>query len=184
MGLATSRVLPVLTKDQVEELLRRAVEAAYRSERKLFRERAHERSIVFHIARHLAAEVYDTMPGWSVDVEYDRWNAEDLEDLKKRMDTAVIEAGLAEAGFQSRERATANGLSDVYPDIIVHSRTGLGAEHDLLVVEVKKEEAGTYEKVRDCAKLRGYRAEPFHYQYAVFMILPSDGNMPVWEWIT
>lgn len=56
-------------RDKVEELLRAAVQAAYDGERVLFEERAHERSIVFHIARHLASQVEAFLQGWSVDVD-------------------------------------------------------------------------------------------------------------------
>ena len=51
---------------QVEQMLCKAVMAAYCGEQQLFKERAHERSIVFHIARHLAAYVTNGCPGWSV----------------------------------------------------------------------------------------------------------------------
>lgn len=162
----------------------RALNAAYSGEYELFKRRAHERSIVFHIARHLASEVYQHLPGWSVDVEYDQWHPEHLEDLKKRMLTAAIEAGLAEAGYPPRLPAAADDLSDVYPDIIVHNRAGLSAGHDLLVVEVKKEEAPGYEKAKDRAKLNGFRKKPFSYQYAVFLVLPANGDKPEPEWMT
>ena len=42
-------------RNQLDDMLCAAVRAAYEGERVLFEERAHERSIVFHIARHLAA---------------------------------------------------------------------------------------------------------------------------------
>ena len=72
-------------RDQLDEMLHDAVRAAYESEHTLFKERAHERSIVFHIARHLAARVEAVLPGWSVDVEYDRWHRADIEGVKKRL---------------------------------------------------------------------------------------------------
>jgi hypothetical protein len=42
---------------QAGEMLCKALMAAHFGEQQLFKERAHERSIVFHIARHLAAYV-------------------------------------------------------------------------------------------------------------------------------
>jgi hypothetical protein len=41
----------------VRSWLHSAVEDAYEGERQLFQERAHERSVVFHIARRLATRV-------------------------------------------------------------------------------------------------------------------------------
>jgi len=69
----------------------------------------------------------------------------------------------------------------VYPDIVVHRRSGLSAEHDLLVIEVKKEENDGHENDRE--KLRAFMREPFFYQYAAFLVLPRDGGLPRWEWI-
>lgn len=170
------------SRSRVEEMLLAAVTSAYSSDRILFMERAHERSIVFHIARHLAVEVDERMPGWSVDVEYDRWHAGDLDGVKKRMLVAVIESARADAESQPGVQGAAYKDSDVYPDIIVHKRSGLSANHDLLVVEVKKEETRGHEE--DRAKLRGFLDSPFCYQHAAFLVLPEDGGMPHPEWIT
>jgi hypothetical protein len=96
------------TRSLVEELLSVAVTAAYSSERVLFRERAHERSIVFHIARRLADEVDERMPGWFADVEYDRWHPDDLQGAKKRMLLARFESAPAHA----RSQVGAEGADD------------------------------------------------------------------------
>ena len=72
-------------RDQLDDMLCAAVRAAHDGERVLFEERAHERSIVFHIARHLAARVEALLPGWSVDVDYDRWHRPDIDEVKKRL---------------------------------------------------------------------------------------------------
>jgi hypothetical protein len=166
---------------QVEEMLCKAVMAAYCGEQQLFKERAHERSIVFHIARHLAAYVNERLPGWSVDVEYDRRHRCDLEGVKKRMLAATLESAVAVTGSQPNQEGAADSYNDVYPDIIVHNRSGLSADHDLLVVEVKKEETPGHE--RDRAKLHGFRGGPFHYQHAAFVVLPTNGARPHCEWI-
>ncbi|WP_146173943.1 hypothetical protein [Saccharothrix carnea] len=148
-------------------MLHEAVRAAYERERQLFEERAHERSIVFHIARHLAVRVEAVLPGWSVDVDYDRWHPNGIELLKKRL------AGL-------RSDYTEN---DVYPDIIIHRRTGSSRRDNLLVVEVKKEEASRSEQQHDQVKLQAFMKEPFYYQNAAFLILPKNGDFPRLEWI-
>jgi hypothetical protein len=169
------------TESLVEEMLQAAITVAHSSERILFAERAHERSIVFHIARHLADEVDRRLPGWSVDVEYDRWHPDDvteadaLKEVKKRMWLAR-----SKAPADDRSDVVADGADyedrDVYPDLIVHKRSGLSAEHDLLVVEVKKEETRGHQE--DRAKLQGFLDHPFYYQFAVFLVLPRDGGMP------
>jgi hypothetical protein len=166
----------VETKSLAEELLQSAVAAAHADDCQLFKERAHERSIVFHIARRLADAVDEHLPGWFVDVEYDHWHVEDLNDVKKRMRTALLESHDADVLPSMDAEGDEDDFSDVYPDIIVHDRSGLGAAHDLLVVEVKKEERPGHEA--DIAKLRGFLDAPFCYQHAAFVVLPKDGSMP------
>ncbi len=193
-------------RSQIDAMLHAAVQSAYDRDRVLFEERAHERSIVFHIARHLAARVEALLPGWSVDVDYDRWHPAAIEGVKKQLRWRRAERANAAAAAQATERkrasdrerghtATAraaterdaaalnndNNGADVYPDIIVHRRSGLSAENDLLVVEVKKEENPGHEDDRD--KLRAFMGTPFCYQHAAFLVLPRDGGFPHWEWI-
>jgi hypothetical protein len=92
------------------------------------------------------------------------------------MRAALLESPPANAVHQLGADVGDEEFTDVYPDIIVHNRSGTGAENDLLVVEVKKEETRGHEG--DIAKLRGFLASPFCYQHAVFVILPKDGGMP------
>ena len=75
-------------RNHIDEMLYDAVRAAHERERVLFAERAHERSIVFHIARHLAARVDVILPGWSVDVDYDRWHPAAIQAVKNSCDGA------------------------------------------------------------------------------------------------
>jgi hypothetical protein len=138
----------------VERWLCQAIRDAHDQDRRLFEERAHERSIVFHIARRLAAHVEAVAPEWVVDVDYDRWHADDITWLRKKL----------------RLHAAADE-SDVYPDIIVHCRRGCSAEHNLLVVEVKKEEAEGHD--RDIEKLQAFTRRPFLYRFAAFVELPK-----------
>lgn len=155
-----------IERQQVQGLLGEAIVAAHDGERRLFTERAHERSIVFHIARHLAALAEARLPGWSVDVEYDRWHpAEAIEAMKKQL-----------RRYQDHEER------DVYPDIIIHDRSGSSAERNLLVVEVKKQDNTGHED--DLAKLRAFLESPFCYQHAAFLVLPADGGLPYPRWIT
>jgi hypothetical protein len=160
-------------------MLRDAVRAAYEGERTLFEERAHERSIVFHIARHLTARVEARLPGWSVDVDYDRWHRADIDGVKKRLGwRRVVRANTASAQDEIDEVED----HDVYPDITVHRRLEPSALNDLLVIEVKKEESDGHEDDRE--KPRAFMGNPFCYQHAAFVVLPRDGGFPRWEWIT
>lgn len=154
-------------RSRIESMLHEAVRAAHERERQLFEERAHERSIVFHIARHLAVQVEAVLPGWSVDVDYDKWHRNGIELLKKRL-----------AGLRSDDAE-----NDVYPDIIIHRRTGSSTEDNLLVVEVKKEEAPRSEQQHDQVKLRAFMDKPFCYQNAAFLMLPRNGDFPRLKWI-
>lgn len=58
-----------------------AICAVYRHEGQLVRERAHERSILFHVGRHLAAALSGWPDPWDVDIEYNR--ADDAEKLER-----------------------------------------------------------------------------------------------------
>ena len=140
----------------VVDWLLQSVREAHDGETQLFIEPAHERSIVFHIARYLALHVQASRPTWSVDVEYDRWHRDDIDAAKKQLH-----------GLGGDDRDT-----DVYPDIIIHRRTGTSAAHNLLVVEVKKEETDGHE--RDRHKLSVFTRAPFSYQHAVFVVIPKD----------
>lgn len=149
---------------RIEQWVRQAVDEAYREEERLFRERAHERSIVFHIARRLAISVGGYATELSVDVEYDRWRRDDIETVKKHLRTA--------------DRPSEN---DVYPDVIVHLR-GVNSGN-VLVMEAKKEEADAADRSHDKEKLRAFLCEPFRYQHAAFLELPAHGGAPRCEWV-
>ena len=113
--------------------------------------------------------VESQLPGWSVDVEYDKWHRDGIEAVKKVL---------------RRHEPADDGVGehDVYPDVVVHRRSGSTAEYNLLVVEVKKQESPGHD--RDRAKLRAFLMEPFCYQHAAFLTLPADGACPTLEWIT
>jgi hypothetical protein len=113
---------PMDTRRLAEELLQSAAAAAHAGDCQLFKERAHEPSIVFHIARRLAGEVNEHLPGWFVDVEYDHWHVEDLNDVKKRMRTTLLESPDAHVLPAVGADGDEDEFSDVYPDIIIHDR--------------------------------------------------------------
>lgn len=112
----------------------------------------------------------------AADNEFEREFAKFLQDAYDVQSFAKL---LRRSGFAIEyiDSATAEDkFKDVYPDIIVHDRAGLGAEHNLLVVEVKKKERDGH--AADIAKLRGFLASPLCYQRAVFVVLPKDVGMP------
>jgi hypothetical protein len=69
--------------------------------------------------------------------------------------------------------------SSVFPDLIVHDRTGSSALHNLLVAEAKKASTIRADDVDfDLRKLKLYK-EQLKYNYAVYIEL---GQKPRWQW--
>ena len=93
---------------------------------------------------------------------------------------ATLESAAAITDSQPKQEDGADSYNDVYPDIIVHNRSGLSAEHDLLVVEVKKEETPGHERHR--AKLHSFRDSPFHDQQRHHRT--SDECVSDCEWVS
>jgi hypothetical protein len=50
----------------------KAIRRVYERDAVLLRDRVHERSILFHIGRHVAAAIDDWEDSWQVDLEYNR----------------------------------------------------------------------------------------------------------------
>jgi hypothetical protein len=138
------------TNEAVRSIVQRAVLGAYASEKSLFVEQAHERSMMFHIGRLLAHELSDWDKRWSVDVEYNRKHAQ---------------ATIAKA-LQLGDRSPR-----VFPDLIVHDRTSSGANSNLLVVEAKRSSTPRSRRA-DYQKLRAFRSQ-LKFQNVVFLELRS-----------
>lgn len=156
-----------MTNDISEDVLRAAICDAvlktYAQERVLFDDRAHERSIMFHIGRRLAA-ITESWGNdrWSVDLEYNRWHSVGEMVKRLRVDPDA-----------DRKR--------VYPDLLVHDRTGSSREHNLLVVEAKhapNDEARHF----DMKKLAVFQKD-LDYRFAVFLEFPRDAGPPLWSWL-
>jgi hypothetical protein len=114
----------------------------------------------------LAAEVAAWDVGLSVDLEYNRWNRGPLEVIRSKY--------LEKFNPDESDR-------NVFPDLIVHNRSGSSREHNILVLEAKHSPS---EKDRefDYRKLTAFRRE-FFYQQAVFLEFPRRGAVPCWQWI-
>ena len=67
----------------------------------------------------------------------------------------------------------------VFPDLIVHDRSGSSRAHNILVVEAKKDSADPRSAAFGLCKLEAYRRE-LSYQHAVYLEL---GPPPQWRWM-
>ena len=138
---------------------------AYEDDKVLFGRDACERSIMFRIGRYLAPVVEERWPGrlW-VDCEYNRI----ADPVQARVAKQVT--GLGSVPDEKRS---------VFPDLIVHNRTGSSSDHNILIVEAKKSPADARRVAFDRRKLKAYKRELL-YQYAVYVELTTD---PRWQWM-
>jgi len=67
----------------------------------------------------------------------------------------------------------------VFPDLIVHDRSGSSNDHNILVVEAKESPADSRGVEYDRLKLAAYQHELL-YQHAVYIEL---GTTPRWQWM-
>ncbi len=159
--------------DMVRSGLRQAIHDVYHHEWQLFRERTNERSLLFHIGRYLATQVDSWSTRLSVDLEYNRHHVNSSSiNARKELPQAF------ELCEYCRRRGR-RGLV-VYPDLIVHDRSGSSRNHNLLVLEAKH---GSTRCSCDEAKLLALQAH-FDYSYAVYVEFPQKGRRPLWRWFT
>jgi hypothetical protein len=86
-----------------------------------------ERSIMFRIGRHLAPVIEDRHPGYLwVDLEYNRVASTKHEQTAEQVAELQVKKEL-EGLVRKTKR------SSVFPDLIVHDRTGSSARYNLLV---------------------------------------------------
>jgi hypothetical protein len=154
------------TREWLEDQLRGAILRVYEHDRVLFGRDACERSIMFRVGRYLAPAVEECWAGrlW-VDLEYNRIADDERARVRKRVH------GLGRTPDEKRS---------VFPDLIVHDRTGSSKDHNILVVEAKKFPASCDGEKYDLRKLVAYQCD-LMYQYAVYLEL--DEEQPRWQWI-
>jgi hypothetical protein len=140
-----------MTEDQVRDGIRSAIDAVLNEARPLDFHRVHERSIAHRLALHMEPHFHRE---WDVDCEYD------LDGLVKK--TLL---GIAECDGRETDR--------ILPDIIVHHRYQHGREHNLLVVEIKK---NTREDPCDRRKLELLTDSRGRYQYQLGLYIYVDGG--------
>jgi hypothetical protein len=149
----------------LEGELRTAVLTACESDAVLFSRGASERSVIFRIGRYLAQVVEGQFPGrlW-VDVEYNR-----VADPAQAWVIKQVSLG----GVPDTKRS-------VFPDLVVHDRRGSSRDHNILIVEAKKDPADPRGVEFDLRKLEAYQHE-LSYQHAVYLEL---GMLPRWQWMS
>ncbi len=135
---------------EIEKSVRRALDMLFARDDALLRRGGAEWSI----AHRLAVYLEESFPSWNVDCEFNR---QGRDDDKKRTSTGDL----------------------VRPDIIVHHRTRVEKEHNLLVIELKYAASA-----RDSEKACEYTAPPtgerkFQYQFGLTVLL---GAVPALTW--
>ena len=137
-----------MTRTELEPLIQQALDTVLARDSFLFQVESSEWSV----AHRLAVYLEQLFPGWDIDCEYNRQG--DAIDIKRF----------------ARERK-------VRPDIIIHHRGKLELKHNLLVIEVKKDDSQPdYTKVSEyTAGLRGERR--FQYMFGIALDLSATNPM-------
>lgn len=136
---------------ELRALVSRALEKLVERDKDLFHIDASEWAIAHRFAVYLEGELPQD---WNVDCEYNR------------------------QGSEGKAKALGDG-GRIRPDIIIHHRTRLQLEHNLLVIELKK-----YEDDADLIKALEYTKNPdgeqhFQYQYGLALSI-LDGPKLTW----
>lgn len=143
--------LAIMTEIQVKEAVTSAIGTLKKESPELDFGNIHERSTAHRLAVHLEPH-FNT---WNVDCEYDR-----NEQLQKKLN------GIEDC----RSRRETNRI---LPDIIIHHRQARGREHNLLVIELKK---NAQEDACDRKKLELLTEPSGQYQYQLGLYVHIDGG--------
>ncbi len=141
-----------LSEQVVKDKVRNAIQRLLDHDRFLLEKDVNERSISHRLAMYLQNEFGDE---WDVDCEYNRNHEvkKELTVLPRQIETDDTTA------------------TTVFPDIIVHHRD---TDDNLLVIEMKKStNLQRRAKKFDLDKLRAFRQEKYHYQYALYLQLKT-----------
>jgi len=136
--------------EEIKEHVKQSVDMFYTRDANLLSNDSSEWAIAHRLAVYLEQEI----PGWNVDCEYNRQGQ--MNDPKKTPDEDIIR-----------------------PDIILHHRRRIEIDHNLLIIEVKKNKTDA-----DLEKLRKYTGPPqepqkFQYQFGLALSV-IDG--PFYQW--
>lgn len=148
-----------MTKEQVESLLRAALNDLQMSDAHLLNIRANERSMTHRLAVHLERRLQPMASGWSVDCEFNR-------------DGGVPKRLLGHSEEYARGGSAHDLVMDdrgrtVFPDIIIQARGEKGP--NLLVIEAKWDGATANDIELDRQKLRAY-VEEYRYRHAYLVL--------------
>jgi len=146
-----------MTDDQVRNAVAIAIESLKGEVPALDFQSVLERATAHRLAVHSEPH----FKAWNVDCEYDRDGQ-----LRKSL------MGIAQCN--SRKAA-----DEILPDVVVHHRYGQGRDHNLLVVELKKD---AKEDACDKRKLELLTAPDGHYQYQVGLYINIDGGRFACTW--
>lgn len=137
-----------MTRESLEVVVREALNRLFARDASLLTNDASEWAVAHRLAVHLE----ELLPGWDSDCGYNR------------------------QGAASHSKPDADG-SLVRPDIVVHHRGRLEPEHNLLVVELKKQTSGTDQgKAREYTRLPAGKRE-FQYRHGLTIAIQQDWRM-------
>ncbi len=138
-----------MTEEQIRAAIDAAITGVTGEARPLKFRRAQERAIAHRLALHMEPHFRGD---WDIDCEYDRDGL-----IKKTLE------GIAGCGGRKTD--------EFLPDIIVHHREGHGRDHNLLVVEIKKD---ALEDPCDRRKLELLTDPRGHYAYQLGLYINVD----------
>ncbi len=161
----------MVSKEQLEQVLTNALNSLYENDQFLIDEDVNERSISFKLACYLQEEIDKFETAWNVDCEYNRIGKSKVEGefLTKRMN------------LPPRKRVSSEDTkaTTVFPDINIHHRGKEGASHNLLVIEIKKNQI---KDDFDFIKLEQYGTQ-LHYMWGVYLnLLPNRESVALQWW--
>ncbi|MFZ3087386.1 MAG: hypothetical protein WA123_04910 [Methylotenera sp.] len=142
-----------MNQQQVEHVVKYAIQMLIDNDSVLIDLNVSERALMFHLARYIREK---TPSNLDVDCEYNRH----LSDKKNLL-------------FLKNKLKTEEEYK-VYPDILIHQRNS--DEHNILVVEIKKHGEDVD---GDKRKLKAFKEEPYFYDFAVQIIVPSENSQPL-----
>lgn len=168
MGMTTTPAQvasPAGLPSDVREAFRAAVLGTWNSERELFTDQTHERTIMGHVGHRLALVLASWAETWSIDLEYNRQHAK--------------ATGSSPHAWQPKRIDKDGQPEDILPDLIVHRRGQSSAGRNLLAVEAKLVPRGRQQE--DILKLVRLVTQ-HHYQNAAYVRF-YPVRPPRWHWI-
>lgn len=156
-----------ITQDLLIEVLNKALRSLYANDPFLIEHDVNERSISHRLAMYIQEEMNNQVSGWHVDCEYNRLGSKLVNNHWRSKTLSLPVAGVTTDDTKAKT---------VYPDINIHHRGKEGGEHNLLVVEIKKNKE---EDEFDFRKLDEY-CEQLGYQFGVYINITVGKPYLLW----